>query len=216
MGAPCCGTDEERREEGREVAFLQMADVLRDEPSRRHERNGRPGDRDRDDRLKPGLLHLAEKNEQEERSCSGEGHEGGHDRESTDVPDGPFQRRAGVDGTVHERRVASQRAPAECACDQPGAEQRCETAYQERLVAQRSDPAARETEEHDREDRGRDQQQRLKPELGCEDKRRVRGSHRHAGDEHRDRRLRLRGLTRLQEAPCPRPRCSTSTSSRSA
>ena len=57
--APGREAHEYRRDERREVALLEMVDVLRDETARRHERDDRPGDRQGDERLDRGLLDLA-------------------------------------------------------------------------------------------------------------------------------------------------------------
>ena len=85
--APCREAHEDRRDERREVALLEMADVLRDETARRHERDACPGDRDGHERLNPRLLDLAPESEQEQCGRSGEGHESAHDRERSQVPD---------------------------------------------------------------------------------------------------------------------------------
>ncbi len=125
----------------------------------------RPGDRDGHERLDPRLLDLAPEGEQEQRGRSGEGHESAHDRERSQVPDRPFQSRAGRDRPLDDGRVAAQRAPVERSRDKPGDEQCSQARHQQRLLANRLEPTSRETEERHRQDRGRHEQQRLEAEL---------------------------------------------------
>ena len=99
-----------------------MVDVLRDETTGRYQSDGRPGYRQGDERLDRGLLDLAQIREQKQRGCSHERHEGAHDRECSQVPERPFQSRAGRDRPVDDRRVAAQRAPVELAHDKPADE----------------------------------------------------------------------------------------------